>query len=494
MKIQFSDLWRWDGTVERGKYALIGVAGFAIKHNLDRFVATVIFHRKWGIFNYWIPPAKAVRFSELSRDDAAFLATMVLLSLPFIWAGVALTLRRLRDAGLPPWLVVAFFLPVLNLVFFLLLSVLPSRPSEFALRPPRPEKAFLDRLIPDSPAGSAALAILVTLCLGVAVTLLDLSLVGKYGWGLFVGLPFCLGMLSVLIFGYHRSRSFGKCLVVSFLSVVLVGAALLALAVEGVVCLFMAAPIAIVLASIGGAIGYLIQRRPGAQAQFASLTIFLVLLTPVMVGAESVIPLEPPLFVVRTVMEIDAPPAEVWSHLVSFPELPKPAEWLFRAGIAYPIEASIRGRGSGAMRECLFSTGTFVEVIEAWDDARLLRFSVAVNAPPMRELTPYPEIHPPHLDGYLLPRRAEFRLTALPGGRTRLEGTSWYRNEMWPADYWKLWSDWIIHSVHLRVFGHIKRLSEQRSHAKLPAHEPLGERVPFSGDRPHGPSEGVLDR
>jgi len=31
---------------------------------------------------------------------------------------------------------------------------------------------------------------------------------------------------------------------------------------------------------------------------------------------------------------------------------------------------------------------------------------------------------------------------------------------MWPGPYWRLWSDMIIHRIHLRVFEHIKRLSE----------------------------------
>ena len=51
----------------------------------------------------------------------------------------------------------------------------------------------------------------------------------------------------------------------------------------------------------------------------------------------------------------------------------------------------------------------------------------------------------------------------LPGGRTRLEGTTWYRHHIWPADYWRIWSDWILHSIHQRVLQHVKRLSEQPS-------------------------------
>lgn len=32
---------------------------------------------------------------------------------------------------------------------------------------------------------------------------------------------------------------------------------------------------------------------------------------------------------------------------------------------------------------------------------------------------------------------------------------------MWPAEYWQLWSDAIIHRIHLRVLTHIKRLAEE---------------------------------
>jgi len=53
----------------------------------------------------------------------------------------------------------------------------------------------------------------------------------------------------------------------------------------------------------------------------------------------------------------------------------------------------------------------------------------------------------------------EFLPTPLPGGRTRLQGTTWYRR-MWPAGYWRLWCDAVVHRIHLRVLRHIKRLAE----------------------------------
>jgi hypothetical protein len=49
------------------------------------------------------------------------------------------------------------------------------------------------------------------------------------------------------------------------------------------------------------------------------------------------------------------------------------------------------------------------------------------------------------------------------GRRTRLKGTTWYRHHLWPAAYWRLWSDQIIHRIHTRVLEHVKALSEASS-------------------------------
>jgi hypothetical protein len=79
----------------------------------------------------------------------------------------------------------------------------------------------------------------------------------------------------------------------------------------------------------------------------------------------------------------------------------------------------------------------------------------------MNELTFYHHLDPPHLHGYLVSKEGQFQLTTLPDGSTRLEGTTWYQHHLRPARYWQLWSDYIIHRIHLRVLEHIKRLAEQ---------------------------------
>lgn len=464
MKTRFTDLWRWHGTIDRGPYAVIGLVGFAIKHNLDRIIATAVFHRKWSLFNYWIPLGQAVRITSLSHQDSVFLATMLVLALPFIWVGVVLTLRRLRSAGLPLWLVAFFFLPMVNLVFFLVLCILPSGRESVTLPAGRRTRfrAMMDRIVPGDPLGSAALAVLVAGLLGISATRLSVSFFGMYGWSLFIALPFCLGLFSVLIFGYHRPRSYGSCLLVSLLSIAIVAAALLALAFEGIFCLFMAAPLAILLGVLGGAVGYFIQRRAWNGTEAPATLAMVLLCVPVLTAVEHAAPGETPLLKVQTRIEINASPETVWRNLVAFPPLPRPEEWAFRLGIAYPVQSTLHGQGAGTERDCLFSSGTFVEPIESWEEGRRLKFRISAQPPIMREWSPYKEIHTVHLEGhYFRPEGAEFVLLPLPGGRTRLEGISSYRNRMWPMAYWRLWSDAIIRNIHLRVFRHIKRLAEQ---------------------------------
>jgi hypothetical protein len=455
--IGFAELWRWQGTVDRRNYLVVGLIGFAIKHNIDRMTATALFGRAFTPWNYWIPPVDAIRINSLSAADSRFLVTMVVMSLPFIWIGLSMTIRRLRSAALPLWLAVFFFVPVGNLLFFLLLSLFPER--EVVDRN-RSEASALGSVIPQGKVGSAGLAVGMIGLIGVLATYVSVQGLGVYGWGIFVALPFCFGLLSVLVYSYHERRTLGSCLGVAAISVGIVALALLAFAIEGVICIVMALPIALPMALLGGVIGYLAQRPQAKWGQSPSRMLMIVLLPFGVMTSESIMPLEPPRHEVRTTIRIEASPERIWKNLIAFPDIDRRPAMLFAAGVAYPMNAVIRGNGVGAIRECLFSTGTFVERIDLWEENKRFAFSVVSGPEGMRELSPY-DIHPRHLDGYFVPESAEFRLIPNPDGSTQLEGISFYRNSMWPAPYWRLWSDEVLHQVHLRVFNHVKALSEK---------------------------------
>jgi uncharacterized membrane protein YhaH (DUF805 family) len=470
MRIRASDLWRLDGTIDRRPYFVLGVSLTLMKMGLDYLVATRLFGRDWTPFEYAVPNQVGGLLS-MPREDRFFYRTMLLVALPFLACGVALTVRRLRSAGLPRYAVLLFFAPMpMNLIFYLVLSVLPPRPIARQATglidddwdpPQTPKKAgMLDRTIPESRRGAAITAILLPLPFAVAFTVLSVNVLNNYGWGVFVGIPFALPMISVLIYGHRQPRRLGECLGLGMLWLVVAYGALLLIAYEGIICLIMALPLAIPVVLLGSAVGYLIQARPVGSGDASRLVAVLLMSLPTLIGAESATRGGAPRFAVRTALEIDAPPEEVWPHVIRFEPLPPPKDWLLQTGLAYPVRAEIRGQGVGAVRRCEFSTGPFIEPIEVWDEPELLRFAVTCNPPPMREWNPIAEIHPPHLDQFLVAHRGEFRLLRLPSGRTRLVGTTWYRHNLWPAAYWKLWSDLIIHRIHRSVLEHIRRSAE----------------------------------
>lgn len=458
----------WRGYTPRRSYALWGTTLFFVKYNLDRLIAGAVFSKDWFPWAYLLPGINSQ--TALSwPDDRWFGQTLLVSSLPFIIAGLTLTVRRLRDAGWPVSMALLFFVPFINLVLFLTLCLLPSTiridgPQTLAF----PTSRWRRMLTFSSGSASAAAAVALTAALAVPLVAFSTLVLKNYGWGLFVGVPFMSGFFSAVLHGIPTCRTWGQCCAVATLSVLITAGLVLLLAVEGVICIAMAAPLAIPLALLGASAGYALQADYWTRRRNQAVPLYVGtwVLLPILLTIEGQTAGTPSLIGVTTTVEIAATPTVVWKHVVSFSEIPPPHEFIFRSGIAYPIRASIRGNGVGAVRHCEFSTGPFVEPITVWDEPHRLAFDVVAQPHPMRELSPYRALHPPHLDGFFRSQRGEFRLIALPNGRTRLDGTTWYDQRLWPAAYWQRWSDWLVHTIHRRVLEHIRSEAEITARTK----------------------------
>lgn len=293
--------------------------------------------------------------------------------------------------------------------------------------------------------------------LTVTVVLIGFALVlvrtGEYGWTLFLVLPTAVGALGGWL---GKSTTAGQAAYAGMMADLIASLGFFALGLEGAICIVMALPLALPLGALGGWLFFISKDKRIVANGMAALMIL-----PLSAGTLGFdLTAKPDVFVVQSSIEIAAPPERVWKNVIAFSELPPPTEWYFKTGIAYPIRAEIVGRGPGAVRYCEFSTGPFVEPIQVWDEPRLLRFSVAQNPAPLNELSPYAKIMPHHLHGYMTSKEGQFLLTPLPNGHTLLEGTTWYQHGLWPETYWTLWSQAIIHRIHMRVLTHIKALSE----------------------------------
>lgn len=367
-----------------------------------------------------------------------------------------ISVARSRDAGWRPWIGLLMIIPVVRLFVFTALAAVPSQQRTNALD--LPHARFLDRVIPSSRVGSAVSAILIAIMFVLPLGLLNVHMINEYGLALFLGLPFTLGAVSAYLFNYHSARRLGQSIGVALLAVSFALIAIFAFAMEGLLCLIMAAPIVYLIAIPGAIVGHALsqQLNSGVPAM-----ILLLLIAPAMMGFEAAMDERPPVFIVVTAVSIDASQQEVWDQLVAFSRMEEPDEFLFRAGISYPVRATIVGKGVGAVRYCEFNTGPFVEPITTWDEPTLLAFDVRSEPEPMTELSIYEHINAPHVEGFFHSLRGQFKLTTSDNGTVNLEGTTWYTHDIWPTWYWSIWSDAILHRIHGLVLEHIKADAER---------------------------------
>ncbi len=492
------------------EYLEWGTSLMLVKFGVDSFLSQYIFHRQWMFWNYFTPGTFS-GITGLTPTDAWFYCCMLMWALPFAYLGARFTLRRLHTIGMPPWMVLLFFVPFINMIFFVILCVVKNAPStepapllekpvqniadaqpdkiemaaentkvsvpaeaSAALMPeplknsypaykPFPGETTALRIVGRMPVDSPRAFLIATLLpvpISVLAAMFSVTILGVYGWSVFTVIPFVAAISTPVLYGWNKERTLGECLLSAITCLMLMASVLLIIPFEGIICLAMASPLAVGVGLVGGLVGYVIQatmpRNEGVPRMLGCFALFVPLL---MIG-EYISPVEFPTYENISKIEIAAPPDIVWKYLIDFPRLKEPTEFIFKTGIAYPIEAKISGRGPGAIRECIFTTGKFVEPIQIWNEPSLLRFGVLEQAPPMHELSLYPKLHPPHLDHYLLAKQGQFRLKQAQPGHTVLYGTTWYQNRMGPGAYWRLWSDWIIHSIHMRVLNHVKTLSE----------------------------------
>ncbi len=299
-------------------------------------------------------------------------------------------------------------------------------------------------------------AISITILLNLILGAVSIYGLGDYGFLVFILIPFIIGFLPPWIYGRNNDLTRNECYGLSFSCLGLSIACLLIFALEGIICIAMASPIFLLLCLIGSYLAYFLMKKKRLRNHALPLLLmssFFFMGFDYSCDALRLIP-------VTTQVEVNASQEEVWENIVAFNRIDTVEDWIFKTGVAFPIEATIQGEGVGAIRYCKFNTGDFVEPVTTWDAPNLLQFDVLEEPIPMNEWNPFHDIHPPHLDGYFQSKKGQFKLIRAGEDKTILEGTTFYTVNIHPQIYWSIWSDFIIHRVHKRVLNHIKKQSE----------------------------------
>ncbi|NVO30738.1 SRPBCC family protein [Hymenobacter lapidiphilus] len=292
----------------------------------------------------------------------------------------------------------------------------------------------------------------------------------SYGISLFCLSPFICSFVAVII-NQWRNPAAGRDMwpvvraVVGVLAVVTSMALLILSRGEGLICVVMALPFALVMALFGVLLGSVVIDLGGGRRPVPLLSVVL-LLYPAIQHYEAASPAPAVAQLVTTTVTVNAAPAAVWRALMQPTNYPAASGW-FRAGVVYPTRTAFALDSATGQRTlvCHYSQGLARLPVVDWEPERRLTFAVPPPAmpAPMRELSPYPDIHAPHLHGYFQVDSGTFRLRPLPGGRTLLEARTIYRHSIGPQFYWHWWSNYLLNAMHEQVLTTLGHRAESLS-------------------------------
>src|SRR5258705_366795 len=177
--------------VDRKTYAAYGFGLMALKYALDAALIWWFAGRWWAPLDY-LSPLWSTRQHVLQGAPAWLAPVLVVITLPFLWIGVTLTLRRAGHPGLSPWGCPLFFLPRPNYIFFLPPCFLPPA-AKPAPGPPGRRPRVGERLT------GAVLGVAASLGTPLLRGGVGISLKRSSSRGFFRGAPFTIGYISPYI-------------------------------------------------------------------------------------------------------------------------------------------------------------------------------------------------------------------------------------------------------------------------------------------------------
>lgn len=430
------------------RYALIAPALVFSQH-----VAVVLAFRAMGWrlvpdADFWLLPLRRL---ALIPDLPAWAAALVFaLSLIVAWALATLSFRRARWSGRGYVVAALTIVPGAQLFAIVLLALLPR----------------FEREAPVSPAAGVNVAhviqgVLAGIAIIVAAVLVSAVTFGAYGWGLFVMTPLLVGITT----GYLANRDSllppGRTAGVVLSAAALGTVALVMFALEGLVCILLAAPLGALMAMIGGSIGRAVARAGHSRQK----PLMCVALLPALFALEAAMPPAVPIESTASI-DIAASPAAVWNVLTSDEAISSSPGLIGAAGLAFPTRGQLMGTGVGAVRIGMFSTGIARERVTEWSPGRRLAFVVLQQPPAMEEMSPYRRVHAPHVNGYFDTGLTCFSLVPLPGGGTRLTVSGSHMLRLDPALYWEPFARLAIGMNEQRVLEDIRSKAERGSPAR----------------------------
>ena len=271
--------------------------------------------------------------------------------------------------------------------------------------------------------------------------------------------PIGIGVLTVYFAPPVRRASGVYAFFMPWLSMFIAGVLAGLLSFEFAICIAMALPVMLLMASAGGVVTWYIVSRKGRPS---TQVLGAILLAPYLFAPiESRFPVSDSYHTVHTQIEINASEATVWQNIIRVSEI-QPNERHFSLlfdvfGAPRPVEARLGSDGFGAMRQGIFQGElTFDERITAWEPNHRLDFAIDAqnhSVPnPQVSLAPWNEIG----GSIFSVPRAGYLLERLPNGKVLLHLSSTHRLTSRFNDYGGLWTSWGMAEFQNQILQVIK--------------------------------------
>lgn len=282
------------------------------------------------------------------------------------------------------------------------------------------------------------------------------------GFAIFV--PLAIGALTVAFAPRRYRTSWGYGIFMPWAPCLLLGIIAVILAWEVAICVVMALPIFMIMASLGGTaftlIFTLLSKEDGGSTPVQSSLLGLILLAPFVVAPlENQFPAPTAIRTVETQITIKADAAAVWDNLIAVPAI-RPEERRFTyfdlLDLPWPVEATLSQPGPDGIRQASYDNGlALIEPITVWDPYHRYSFEVQLD-PSLPPPPPFEQVG----GKYFEVQQVGFAMESAQAGDIVLRLQSQYRLTTRLNAYGGWWIDFLLADLQNYILGVIKSRAE----------------------------------
>jgi hypothetical protein len=238
----------------------------------------------------------------------------------------------------------------------------------------------------------------------------------------------------------------------------------LAIGVEGLICVVMMTPVFLLMALLGGMLAWTI--RKVRNRRLRSTALLTMLLLPYVAGPlEQQIPQVQSRRIVENRIRIRADEQTVWKQIIRVPAI-RPEEYrttfIHRIGFPRPIEATLSHEGVGGVREASFERGVlFRETVTEWVPQRRLSFTIAVDSIPTKTLDQHVTVGGEYFDVL----DGTYEIVPIAPGQVELRLWSTHRLSTHFNAYSALWTDFVMRQIQGNILEVVRDRAEQAASA-----------------------------